>query len=92
MNVEEKIVKSKHRTKRALVGYNKIYATYEIGKLDFLPSYKDIMENKLLKIMNLREDINDNIEDDKEFQNELSQSLQFEEQVKFQLNSSSKKN
>ena len=35
--------------------------------------------------MNLWEEINDNIEDEEEFQNELSQSLQFEEKVKFQL-------
>ena len=41
------------------------------------------MEDKLIKNMNLWEEINDNIEDEEEFQKELSQSLQFEEQVKF---------
>ena len=35
--------------------------------------------------MNLWDKINDNAEDEEVFQKELSQSLQFEEQVKFQL-------
>ena len=34
----------------------------------------------------LGQEINDNIADEGEFENELLQSLQFEEQVKFQLN------
>lgn len=59
--------------------------TYGIGKLDLLSSNKDIIEDKLVKITNLREEINDNNEDEEEFQKELLQSLQFEELVKFQL-------
>ena len=43
------------------------------------------MEDKLVKI-NLWQEINDNIGDEEEFRNELLQSLQFEEEVKFQLN------
>ena len=73
----EKILKSKIRTKRGLVGYennllkdiDQIYATYAIGKLDLLSSYKDykdIIEDKLVKNMNLWEEINDNIEDEED--------------------------
>ena len=40
----------------------------------------------------LGQEINDNIADEGEFENELLQSLQFEEQVKFQLNQLGKKN
>ena len=61
---------------RGLVSYvknlfkdiDKFYATCDIGKLDLLSSYKDIIEDKLIKIMNLWEEINDNIEDEEEFQ------------------------
>ena len=82
----EEILKSKIRRKRGLVGYvnnlfkkmYKIYATHDIGKLNLLSSYKYITEDKLVKIMNLWEEVNYNIEDEVEFQNELSQSLQFE--------------
>ena len=89
----EKILKSKICTKRGLLGYvnnffkkiDKIYAIYDVGKLDLLSSYEDIIEDKLVKIMNLREQINDNIENEEEFQKELSPSFKFREQVKFQL-------
>lgn len=54
----------------------KLNATFDIEQLD-LSLYKDIIEDKLVTIMNLLEEINDNIEDEEEFQNELSQSLQF---------------
>ena len=59
--------------------------TYDIGKLDLLSSYKDIIEDKLVKIMNLWEKINDNIEDGEESQVNFHRHLQFEEWVKFQL-------
>ena len=93
INKAEKILKSKIRTKQGLVGYvnnlfkeiDKVYATFDIGKLDLLSSYKDIIEHKLVKMLNFWEEINDNIKDEEEFQNKHSQSLQFEEQVKFQL-------
>ena len=70
----EKTLKSKIRTKRGLVGYvnnllkdiDRIYATYAIGKLDLLSSYKDIIEDKLVKNMNLWEEINDNTEDEED--------------------------
>ena len=71
----EKTLKKKIRTKWDLVGYvnnlfreiDKIYATYDIGKLDLLPSYKYITEDKLVKIMNLWEDTDNNIEDEEKF-------------------------
>ena len=50
-----------------------------------LSSYKDIIEDKLVKITNLWAEINDNNEDEEEFQKEFLQSVQFEELVKFQL-------
>ena len=73
MNMTGKILKSKIHPKRGLAGYvhnlfketNKIYATYDIGKLDLLSSYKDI-EDKLVKIMNLWKEINGNIEDEED--------------------------
>ena len=79
MNVAAKIVESETCTKRGLVGYlnnlfkeiDKIYATYDIGKLD------------LLKVINLWKDTNDCIEAKEESQNELSQSFQFEERQNF---------
>ena len=88
----KKILKSKIRTKQGLVGYvnnlfkdmDKIYAAYDIGKLE-LSLNKYVIEDNLVKLVNLCEKINDNIEDEEGFQKELSQSLRFEEQVKFQL-------
>ena len=84
----EKILQSKNRTKPVKNLSNeidKIYAANNIGKLDLLSSHKDIIEDKLVKIMNQWEEINDNTEDQEEFQNELQQFLQFEEQVLFQV-------
>ena len=63
----------------------KIYATYDIWKLDLLSSYKDIIEDILVQDMNLWGKITDNTDDEEKFQNKLSQSLQFEEQVDCQL-------
>ena len=64
--------------KKCLLGYN-------IGKLDLLSSYKDSIEEALVKIINLWEEIIHNIEDEEKFQSELSQSLRFLEQVIFSL-------
>ena len=66
-----KILKSKNRTDQGLVGYinnlfkeiDKSYTAYGIGKLYLLPSHKDIIEDKLIKVMNKWEEINDNTED-----------------------------
>lgn len=67
----EKILKSKNRTDQGLVGYinnlfkeiDKSYTAYGIGKLHLLPSHKDIIEDKLIKVMNKWEETNDNTED-----------------------------
>lgn len=51
----EKILQSKNRTKPVKNLSNeidKIYAANNIGKLDLLSSHKDIIEDKLVKIMN----------------------------------------
>ena len=90
--MSEKVLQSKIRTKRGIVGYvnnlfketDNIYSTYDIRKLNLLSSHKDIIDDKLVKILNLWEEINDNIENEEEFQKELSQSLQLEEQVEFE--------
>ena len=39
--------------------------------------YKDTIEDKLVKIMNLWEEVNDNIEDEEEFQKELHSHSSF---------------
>ena len=64
--------------KKCLLGCN-------IGKLDLLSSYKDSIEEALVKIINLWDEIIHNIEDEEKFQSELSQSLRFLEQVTFSL-------
>ena len=59
--MSEKVLQSKIRTKRGIVGYvnnlfketDDIYSTYDIRKLNLLSSHKDIIDDKLVKILNL---------------------------------------
>ena len=49
----------------------KCLLVYNIGKQDLLSSYKNIIEDIIVTIINLWEEIKHNIEDEKEFQNKL---------------------
>ena len=93
--MDEKSQNSKTITKSGIVSYitklceeiEEAYKNYDRSKtmLLSLTSYRDLLQEKLIKIMSLWEEINEDIQEEEDFQGELEKSLDFEAKIKFEI-------